>query len=294
MTFPQYAQLIALASLWGSTFLFLRLAAPEFGAVALIFIRTAIAALVLIPIISYQKHWSTMTTHWRGLLFVGLFNNALPYCLFAYIIVSMSSGFASIINAFTPIFAAIIAFIWLKDRLNSAAMVGLLIAFLAALFLVFDTQSIDHQVEFLPIFIGMFATIGYGLASSFNRKYMNHLPSIVVTTGSQIAAALLLAPLAIVFWPESQPSVTAWSSVIALGILCTALALILFYNLLQQVGVTKTVAVTYLVPIFAIFWGWLFLHEAITIFMLLAMLCIFIGISLLNGVFNRLLKIKSA
>ncbi len=123
------AELFALAALWGASFLFMRMGAGEFGAVALSAVRVGVASVVLLPILLSHGLAPQLRQHWKPIFIVGLINSALPFLAFSYAALSITAGLSSIFNATTPLFGALVAFVWLRERPAPARMAGLIVGF---------------------------------------------------------------------------------------------------------------------------------------------------------------------
>jgi len=270
-----------LAAVWGSSFLFMRIASPEFGPISLISIRLIIAATVLCPFLLYRKESRLVLMSWRKFLWAGLITTALPFTLFSYVTLWVTAGNTSLLNATVPMFSAIIAWFWLKEKLPVLGIAGLMLGFFGV-FILASPEGGDSQNLLLPVLAALSAAAIYGYGSCYTRLHMQCFSSITLTAGSQFFAALFMLPLGIMFWPETTPSTLSWLSVLALGIFCTALSLILFFRLLKQVGVVNTVSVAYLIPAFGILWGYIGLDEVITSEVLLGGGLIMIGVVLIT------------
>lgn len=275
--------MLLLAALWGSSFLFMRIAVPEFGVAPLIELRVIIATLTLLPLMLLHHSWGALKGQWLPLGIAGLFNTALPFCLIAYALLTIPSGIGSILNATTPMFGALIAYLWLSERLTRARVLGLCIGFLGVALLVSDRIGIGEGYG-LAIAASLLATCSYGFAANSVRKYGQGVKPLVMATGSQIIASLLLLPLALLFWPATQPSLSAWISVIILGIGPTGLAFILYFRLIGEIGAARTTTVTFLIPVFGMAAGVLFLNESLTFAMLVGTPVIVLGTALAAGI----------
>lgn len=284
MTLRNLMDLVLLAALWGASFLFMRYAAPAFGAIPLIWLRVAIATVVLIPLLAWKGQISLMRQHIGSMLIVGLFNSALPFVFIAWAVLSITSGLASILNATTPIFTAIIAALWLGVKLNKSRIMGLIIGFIGVLLLAADKADFKPGGTGWAILASLLAALSYGLVTNYTKRYLHTIPALVIATGAQLAAAIILVPFAYWFWPSTMPNLTAWLAVIILGVGCTALAFLLFYRLVAEVGASGAVTVTFLVPVFGVFWGSLLLHEPITLSVLIGGVIILIGTALSTGI----------
>jgi len=287
LTPKQLLELTLLASIWGASFMFTRISVLEFGAVPLTALRSAIAALALLPVLLLSGQWPALRRHWPHILVIGLISTALPFTFITLTTQFTSAGFAAILNSLTPIFSALVAWLWLHESLNLAAVIGIVLSFLGVLAMVGDTRTIEADFLLLPFLTGLAATVLYGLTGNYSRRYLRGISAIPISAGCQFFAAIALAPAALLLWPEQAISRAAWGSAVMLGVLCTAFAFILYFHLLAQVGVARTVIVTYLVPVFAMFWGFLVLNETITLEMLLGTLCILSGIGLTTGLVGR-------
>ncbi|CAJ0712095.1 hypothetical protein LMG6871_00315 [Ralstonia edaphis] len=278
-------ELLTLAALWGGSFLFMRVAAPPFGPVALIALRVAIASCFLVPTLALRGGMGALRTHWPHLLAVGVLNSAIPFCLFAYAELTLTAGFTSVLNAAAPLFAAIVAFTWLGERMSSLRVLGLAIGFIGVIVLVGGSSVIDAKQGGVAVAAALSATVLYGVASSYTKRFLIGVPPLAVATGSQVAATIVLAPLAYSLWPGQTPTGSVWLHVIALGIACTGVAYILFFRLVAHVGPTRAVSVTFLIPVFGVLWGILFLGEQLTLNMVIGCAVILLGTSLSTGVF---------
>ncbi|MCY4744346.1 DMT family transporter [Pelomonas sp. UHG3] len=279
-------ELVLLAALWGASFLFMRLGAQEFGPLALAFVRVGLASVLLLPLLASRGQLAELRTHWRGLLVVGALNSAIPFALFSFAAMSITAGLSSIVNATTPLWTAVVAFAWLGQGLTRLRVLGLAIGFAGVTFLAWDKASFkpgaDHAGLWAVLACAV-ATLCYGLAANATRRWLTGVPPLAVATGSQAAAALLLVLPALWQWPVALPGAVAWGSALALASLCTALAYLMYFRLMSRVGPTNAVSVTFLIPLFAILWGWLFLREPVTAQMLMGGAIVLVGIALALG-----------
>ncbi len=275
--------LTLLAALWGGSFLFMRVAAPEFGPVALIAVRVGVAAVFLLMVLGLRGGLGLLRRHAAPMTVLGVVNSALPFCLLAYATLSVTAGFTSILNATTPMWGAIVAWLWLRERLTSWRVTGLLIGFAGIVMLSWGKASFTADGSGLAVLAGLAAALSYGIAASYTKRRLTGVDPLAVAAGSQVGAAVVLAPLAALAWPAHGVSATAWASVIVMGIASTGLAYILYFRLIANVGPARAITVTFLVPIFAIIWGALLLGEALTAQMLLGGLVVLAGTALSTG-----------
>jgi drug/metabolite transporter (DMT)-like permease len=281
------ADFLILAAIWGSSFLFMRLAAVELGPLPTAAIRVAIAATFLLPIMLAKGHWAELRRHWKPVLFVGALNSGIPFALYSFAVLHITTGFSSILNATVPLFGAVVAWFWLGDKPTLSRTVGLAIGFGGVVLLA------GGQASFKPNDSGiapawavaacLAATTCYALAASFTKKHIPSLPPLVTATGSQIGATLVLALPALWYRPDHWPSTSVWWSLLVVGVLCTGVAYILYFKLIENSGPARALTVTFLVPVFAIAYGVLFLGESVTAWMLLCGAVILLGTSLSSG-----------
>jgi drug/metabolite transporter (DMT)-like permease len=276
--------LILLAALWGGSFLFMRYAAPAFGPLALIWLRVAIAALCLMPLLVLRRQLGALRDYRLGIVVVGIFGSALPFVLIAWAMLSITAGLASILNATVPIFTALIAAVWLRERLGASRAAGLAVGFAGVLLLAADQADFKPGGSGWAIVAMLLATLSYGLAANLTRQLLGGVSALVSAAGSQVVAAILLLPFAVWFWPTVQPDLMAWLAAIALGVGCTALAFLLFFRLIANVGAARAVTVTFLIPLFGILWGSLLLAEKLDAGMLVGGVIVVFGTALATGV----------
>ena len=278
--------LIVLGAIWGASFLFMRVAAPEFGAVPLIAARVGIAALFLIVILARGGGLDSLYRNAARLMILGAINSAIPFSLFAYAVLSVTAGFAAVLNSTAPLFGALVAFVWLRERPAPTRIAGLVVGFAGVLVLVWGRVAVAGNGGRAAVLAGLTAAVLYGISANYVKKRLSDIDPIVLATGSLVAATILLAPLALVTWPQTSPSRISWISAVLLGVICTAIAYILYFRLLSRVGPSKTLAVTYLIPAFGVLWGHLFLHEPVTASMMLGCAVILVGTGLATGMMS--------
>ncbi|MBS0440586.1 MAG: DMT family transporter [Proteobacteria bacterium] len=278
------AELVALAAIWGASFLFMRLGASEFGPVALAAVRVAGAALVLMPLLHWRGQMGELRRHWRAIFVVGVTNSALPFLFFSYAALAISAGLSSIFNASAPLWGALVAWCWLRERPTLPRTLGLAIGFAGVVGLAWEKASFKPGGSGWAIVACLAAALCYGFSANYTKKRLQGVAPMAVAAGSQFAAALLLALPALWWWPAALPSAHAWAMVALLALLCTGLAYLLYFRLIAHVGAANAIAVTFLIPAFAVLWGWLFLAEALTPAMAIGCAVILLGTALATGV----------
>jgi len=287
---------LMLAALWGSSFLFMRVGAAEFGPLATAWTRVCVATLFLFPFMLWQGHWALFKSKWQLILSFGVFNSALPFALFAYAVMHISTGLSAILNAAVPLLAAVVAWLWLGDRLNRWRIAGLFIGFMGVTLLASNQTSFHSAAnpdtslwgQYTAIAACLLATLCYAISGSFTKKFMPNLPPLVSSTGSQLGASLALALPALWALPEAVPSTQAWLSLIMLGVACTGIAYILYFRLINRAGPAKALTVTFLIPVFALIHGVVFLNETVTLSMVLLGLVVVFGTAMSSGIFPKM------
>lgn len=256
--------LILLASIWGSSFIFMRATAEAFGPIALITVRIVVAALCLFFFLLTKERKQEFVDNWRSLAWIGIISSAIPFCFLAYASISLTAGTVSILNAMTPIFTAWIAHIWLKDKMSKLQFLGLAISILGLTILVWDNVSWELKT-WLPILAGVMAALLYGIASNSMKKYLSDVSTMTKTAGSLFFAALFMLVLLPFFLPDFNAiNNTQWLYAIFLGVVCTAFAYFIFFRLINNIGPARSVSVTFLIPIFSFLFGYLLLGEVVT------------------------------
>ena len=280
-------EFVLLAALWGASFLFARVVGVALGAVPTAGLRVGLAGLALWPVLWRRGLVRVALAHWRPILVVGLLNSAIPFALYAWAVLSITTGLSSILNATVPLFGAVIAWLWLKDRPNGSRILGLAIGFMGVALLASEKASFKPDASGMStgwaVLACLLACLCYGISASFTKRYLSGLPPLVTATGSQLGATLGLLLPSLWLWPSQAPSAPAWLALIAVGVLCTGLAYILFFRLIEQAGPARALAVTFVIPVFGVMYGVVLLGESVTPWMVLCGLVIVCGTALSAG-----------
>jgi drug/metabolite transporter (DMT)-like permease len=281
---------LLLAAIWGASFLFMRVAVVEFGAMPTAGLRVAIAALALLPLIWLRGLAPQLRRHWKSIFVVGLLNSALPFALYSFALLSITTGLSAILNATVPLFGAIVAWAWLRDRPTGSRMLGLAVGFGGVAALAWDKASFKVDASGIgpgwAVLACLAATLCYAIAASATKRHLGGLPALVTATGSQLGATVALALPTVWLWPATTPGAQAWLALLAVGVVCTGLAYVLYFRLIEQAGPARALAVTFVVPVFAVIYGVLFLGEAVTGWMLACGAVIVCGTALSTGLAN--------
>lgn len=275
--------LLLLAAIWGCSFPFMTLAAPDFGPVALAETRVLLSAVFLLPLCFIQHKTADLKTHWFRIGICGLFNIAIPFLLFCYAALSVTAGMLAVINALTPLFGALVARLWLGEYITRLRMLGLFMGFSGIAFLVAPDLSFHAGGLGWPILAATAAPFSYAVAASYMTRYLRGVDSMAIASGSITAAAVVLLPLAVWTWPYQPISLTGWSAATGLAILCTGLAYLIFYRLISAIGASRTITVTFLVPIFGIAWSVILTGETLSLRLIGGAVIVLCGTLLATG-----------
>ena len=254
MTNRDLADLVLLGAIWGASFLFMRVAAPEFGPIPLIARASGRGCGVPVALLARRGH-STACADVRPLAILGAVNSAIPFTLFAFAVVSVTAGFAAVLNSTAPLFGAIVAFVWLRDRPAWTRVLGLAVGFAGVAILVRGRASVAGDGGTLAVAAGLFAAFLYGIAANYTKKRLSGVDPLVIATGSLIAAHAAHGSGRLTDLPE-RCRVSRVGERGALGDICTGVAYVFYFRLLASVGPSKTLAVTYLIPAFGVWWGY--------------------------------------
>ena len=245
--------------------------------------RVLSGLLVLLPVFFVMRKYQEFKLHWKMILLVSLLNMAIPFCFFAYSALNMGAGLLSIMNATVPIFTAMVGFLYFRQRLSQLGFAGLVVGLLGVAILMSESRAESGITSDLAIPAALFASILYGIAINLAAHKLQGVSGITITTGSLFFSSTILLPLAIRSRPEVIPEGVIWLSVLSLGIVCTGVGYVLFYRLIAEIGSQRAITTTYLIPLFSIFWGSLFLGETLTVAMFLGGVTVLLGVALTTG-----------
>jgi len=271
------ARLLVLAALWGGSFTFMRFAVPAMGPLWLAASRVSLAFLALFAYALLRGKVPAVRTHWRDFLMIGVVNSALPFALFCFAEQYVGGSTAAVLNATSPFFATIVAALWLREPITAAKVAGMLLGLGGVGTLVgWQPAPLTGNVA-LAVVACLAAALCYGIASVYAKVRMAGVPSFATALYSQLAAALVLAPaLPLVPLPSDvSPQVAA--NVVALALASTAIAYLLYFRLIANIGPARALTVTFLIPLFGVLWGWAFLGETIGAGMLAGCALILLG-----------------
>jgi drug/metabolite transporter (DMT)-like permease len=279
-------EFILLAAIWGASFLLMKLGAADFGPFLTAFLRVLLASLFLLPLLIWRGQWEALKTNYKKILLIGMLNSGIPFALFAFAVLHITTGLTSILNATVPLWGALVAWIWLKDKPAHSRILGLAIGFAGVAALSWDKATFKAGAASpgMAVLACLLATLCYGLAASATKKYLTGVPPLASATGSQLGAALLLAVPGLMATPAQAPGLSAWMAIVLLAFFCTAVAYILYFRIIERAGPARAVAVTFLIPVFGVAYGAILLSEQITLTMVVCGAVIILGTALSTGV----------
>ena len=269
------ARLVALAAIWGASFLFNRIAAPVLGPVVTAEVRTLIAGVALagyFALIGYQTEWRRWGRHY---VVVGIFSSALPFLLWAYAALTVTAGVLSVLNATSPMWGALCGAVLLRERMSARRIVGLAVGIVGVALVTRPTGG--ATLHYPAIAAALVAAFSYGLIATYIKRYAPDVPSRGMAAGTQLAAGILLIPMIPLWPPAAAPTPLVAASMLALGLLCGAVAYLLYFRLVTDLGATRALTVTYLIPVFGVLWGALFLGESVSLSMLAGGVLVVLG-----------------
>ena len=261
------AELGLLGAIWGASFLFQRVSAPQFGALPLGELRLLLGAAVLLPFL-WRDRAAFPRQIWPRIALVGAINSAIPFALFAWAAQRAPAGVIAISNSMAVLFTALVAFLFFGERIALRQGVGLVAGF-AGVVVLASAKTAGMSIGWAVV-AGTSAAFLYGIGVNLIRHWLAGLPPVALAAATLSCAAIVLAPFALASWPVGPKTGGAWASAIALGVLCSGFAYALYYRLIQRIGGARAVTGTYLVPLFAVAWAWMLLHEVPTLAMLAA------------------------
>lgn len=273
-----FITLLLLGAIWGMSFIFIRMAAPTLGAVLTGAGRALVGGLFLLGILWWQGQRLEWRGHMKPYLIVGFLNAGLPFFCFGYAGQHIPAGYSALMNATTPLFGALLATIFLNEKLTAGKILGIILG-ASGVALVAKVGALDMTVTVtLSILSGLVAAACYALTGIYIKRALGHIKSMtMLAMGSQLTGGLAMLPFTPLFPPVAWPDMTVILSIAVLGVLCTGIALMIFYQLMRDIGPVRASTVTFIVPMFAMIWAALFLKEPITLPMLAGMGLILAG-----------------
>lgn len=284
MNIKELGTLLLLGALWGASFLFIRIASPVLGPFMLVDLRLLIAGFFLLVYAWIIKKLPDFKSKWKEYLVLGILNAAIPFTLIAYSALHLTASITAILNATTPLFTAIVARFWLKESLSRKKIIGIFIGIAGVAILVGWDPTAFTSTVFLSTCLSLLAAIFYGIGGVYTKRTFKSTPPLALAIWQQIGAGFLLIPLSIANPIGVPVTPIVIFAVIGLAILSTSFGYLLYFDLIANIGPTKTLSVTFLVPLFGIIWGMLFLNEKMSIGTIIGLIMILGSITFITEV----------
>ena len=283
MTARDLLSLVLLGVLWGASFLFIRVAVPVFGPFPLVEARVALAALALLLYGVAVGRLPKLRAHWGRFLVLGLVNSAIPFSLIAFAEIELTASLAAILNSTTVLFTAVVSALWTGEALTSGKLSGVVLGVAGVAVLVgWDPVDLTAAV-LLSVGAMLLASLSYAFGATYAKRAFTDLPPTTMAVGQQAGAATILLLPAAVSLPERSVSLVAGLAVLGLALLSTAVAYLLYFRLIENVGPTSTVTVTFLVPVFGLLFGVVLLGEPFGVGTLMGLAIILTSVALVTG-----------
>jgi drug/metabolite transporter (DMT)-like permease len=258
-----FARLVALAAIWGAAFIFMRIAAPALGAIWTAELRVLLGGLAVLAWFRYTGFDPELRRHARFYALIGAVNIALPFSLYAYAAIHAPASLLAILNATSPMFALVWSAAFGDERVTARKLAGLALgAAGVALIARPGAAAADPQFAW-AVAAALGACSAYGVTGVLMKRFSSGASARGMAAGNQLAAALVLLPLLPFTLPAAAPSALVVGSVLALALLASGVAFLLYFRLIADVGATRALTVTFLIPLFGVLWGWLFLGETL-------------------------------
>jgi len=280
MEFRYWALLTILGALWGSAFMFIKVATPEFGPVALVNSRLIIASFIFLPILLKKKYIHLLSPIWKQVLVLAILNNAIPFTLFSFASYGADSNILSTLNATTAFNTMIIAYIWIGENVSFKQLFGLLLGFIGIFILVNPQNS---ETTLISSMSALLASFFYSYSTVYIQRQSVNANKMVLIGWSIIFSAIIMLPVTIFYLPDTIPSISAIGSAIWLGAISTGIGFLGYVRLIDKIGAVKTSTVAYFLPVFGIIWGAIFLDEIISSTIIIGCLIVLIGIYFANS-----------
>jgi drug/metabolite transporter (DMT)-like permease len=279
-------RLVLLAAIWGGSFLFMRISAPVLGPALLIELRVLFAALFLAGVGLVLKKRLHLRAHWKHYFILGFFNSALPFLLFAFAARTLSASVLSVLNATAPMWGALLGAAWSRQAVGTRSGIGLVLGTAGVALLVGFDHVAARPGAGIAVAAALLAAFSYSVASLYARSAKSVEP-FANAHGTMWTSALMVLPVLPLFPATGAFTPGIAAAVLALGVLCSGIAYILYFRLIEEVGTTSALTVTFLNPVFGILWGALFLGETVGWYTIVGSAIVLVGTALVTGFVPR-------
>tara|TARA_Y100000994_G_scaffold1164_1_gene1257 strand:- start:1934 stop:2794 length:861 start_codon:yes stop_codon:yes gene_type:complete len=272
--------LTTLAAIWGSAFMFIKISAVIFGPILLVTLRLLIAGFVFMPFLLRKKKRPLFKSYLPAILIIAIVSNAIPFSMFAYASLGATSNMLGILNGTTAFLTSVIAYLWLKESITSKQMIGLLLGFIGVLILVNPSNG---STTFIASMCAMIGSLCYAFNAVYLQKYHSNSDKIVLIGWSMLFGGFFMIPLAAFNLPNAMPDINSILALLWLAVISTGLGYLAYVRLIDKIGAVKTATLTYLLPVFSIIWGAIFLQEEITFIILGGFIFVMMGMYFANS-----------
>tara|TARA_Y100000816_G_scaffold275897_1_gene244546 strand:- start:670 stop:1536 length:867 start_codon:yes stop_codon:yes gene_type:complete len=281
MESKDWVLLISLAAIWGSAFMFIKISAVEFGPILLVTLRLLIAGLVFVPLLLKKQNRLQFKPYLSSILIIAVVSNALPFTLFAFASLGATSNMLGILNGTTAFLTTFIAYFWLKEFISSKQIVGLFLGFIGVVILVNPANGSSTILASMCALVG---SLCYAFNGNYLQKYHQNSNKIVLIGWSMLFGGLLMLPLAVFNLPNQMPNFNSFLALLWLAVVSTGIGYLAYVRLIDRIGAVKTSTLTYLLPVFSIIWGAIFLNENITLIIFGGFMFVMMGMYFANSV----------
>ena len=280
MELKNWILLIILGAVWGSAFMFIKISADDFGPILLVNLRLLLAGAMFLPFLLRKKYLAYFKSHFSGILILGIFSNAFPFTMFSYASLGATSNMLGILNGTTAFMTMVVAYFWLKESISLKQMFGIILGFLGILVLV---NPANGSATLGASGFALVGALSYSFSGVYIQKYQLNANKFVLIGWAMLFGGLLLTPLSFFNLPDQIPDNNAIAALMWLGIVSTGIAYLGYIRLIEQIGAVRTSTVTYLLPVFSIIWGSIFLQEKITWIIFGGFIFVMIGMYFANN-----------
>ncbi|MDB9783878.1 DMT family transporter [Gammaproteobacteria bacterium] len=280
MELKNWILLILLGAVWGSAFMFIKISADDFGPILLVNLRLLLAGALFLPFLLRKKYLAHFKSHFPGILILSIFSNAFPFTMFSYASLGATSNMLGILNGTTAFMTMVVAYFWLKESITPKQIFGIILGFLGILVLV---NPANGSATLGASGFALVGALSYSFSGVYIQKYQLKANKFVLIGWAMLFGGLLLTPLSFFNLPDQMPDNNAIAALLWLGIVSTGIAYLGYIRLIEQIGAVRTSTVTYLLPVFSIIWGSIFLQEKITWIIFGGFIFVMIGMYFANN-----------
>ena len=280
MELKNWILLILLGAVWGSAFMFIKISADDFGPILLVNLRLLLAGALFLPFLLRKKYLAHFKSHFPGILILSIFSNAFPFTMFSYASLGATSNMLGILNGTTAFMTMVVAYFWLKESITPKQIFGIILGFLGILVLV---NPANGSATIGASGFALVGALSYSFSGVYIQKYQLNANKFVLIGWAMLFGGLFLTPLSFFNLPDQMPDSNAIAALLWLGIVSTGIAYLGYIRLIEQIGAVRTSTVTYLLPVFSIIWGSIFLQEKITWIIFGGFIFVMIGMYFANN-----------